>query len=64
MHFKRNFDDARVILDIQDLTVSLRARPAPTGCKSGLVKIRNGETACLGESGSGKRSPLALWACA
>src|SRR5690606_31822973 len=53
---KRTFDDARVILDIQDLTVSLEGvSGAPPVVNRVSLQIRNGETACLvGESGSGK----------
>jgi len=57
MYFKkRTFDDARVILDIQDLTVSLEGvSGAPPVVNRVSLQIRNGETACLvGESGSGK----------
>ncbi|SMO47641.1 peptide/nickel transport system ATP-binding protein [Thalassovita litoralis] len=57
MLFKtRNFDDAKTVLDISDLVVSLppaaKAKPVLNGIS---LTIRQGETVCLvGESGSGK----------
>ncbi|MFN3276570.1 MAG: dipeptide ABC transporter ATP-binding protein [Paracoccus sp. (in: a-proteobacteria)] len=57
MLFKtRNFDDAPVVLQARDLTVSLPETPGnPQVLKSIDVTIRASETVCLvGESGSGK----------
>ncbi|MDZ4311518.1 MAG: ABC transporter ATP-binding protein [Cypionkella sp.] len=57
MLFKtRNFDDAAIVLQARDLTVSLPETPGnPQVLKSIDVTIRASETVCLvGESGSGK----------
>ena len=57
MLFKtRNFDDAKTVLTVQDLTVSLPpAAKAPPVLNRINLTIRAGETVCLvGESGSGK----------
>ena len=57
MLFKtRNFDDAKTVLTVSDLTVSLPdAAKAPPVLNRISLTIRQGETVCLvGESGSGK----------
>ncbi len=57
MLFKsRNFDDAKTVLRVKDLVVSLPASANAKPVLNGIsLNIRQGETVCLvGESGSGK----------
>ena len=56
MFKSRNFDDAKTVLEVQGLTVSLPPKSGLPNVLNGIgLTIRAGETVCLvGESGSGK----------